>query len=125
MKFRLKLEEYRSLMPCSIDRVRRIAIMGWSREAARKLAASKDDIEVTSIPEFVARVASDMKGRNVRNEGFLSELAYPLLHTVQYFFWALEKGSMQYALEELLARVTQVNRHGETDWGAPTGKEVW
>jgi antitoxin MazE len=28
-------------------------------------------------------------------------------------------------LDELLARVTPENRHPETDWGAPVGKEIW
>jgi antitoxin MazE len=28
-------------------------------------------------------------------------------------------------LSELLAQVTPENVHGETDWGAPVGKEVW
>ncbi|MEO7634910.1 MAG: AbrB/MazE/SpoVT family DNA-binding domain-containing protein [Sphingomicrobium sp.] len=28
-------------------------------------------------------------------------------------------------LEELLARITPENRHPETDWGPPVGKEIW
>lgn len=28
-------------------------------------------------------------------------------------------------LDELLARVTEENRHEETDWGPPVGREVW
>lgn len=28
-------------------------------------------------------------------------------------------------LEELVARITPENRHGETDWGKPMGKEAW
>lgn len=28
-------------------------------------------------------------------------------------------------LEELLAGVTEENRHPETDWGPPMGNEVW
>lgn len=30
-----------------------------------------------------------------------------------------------YSLDELLAQVTPENRHEETDWGEPRGKEVW
>jgi antitoxin MazE len=30
-----------------------------------------------------------------------------------------------YSLEELLAGITEENLHGETDWGAPVGNEVW
>jgi len=28
-------------------------------------------------------------------------------------------------LEELVARISDQNRHGETDWGEPVGAEVW
>lgn len=31
----------------------------------------------------------------------------------------------RYRLEDLLAGVTDENRHEETDWGEPEGKEVW
>jgi antitoxin MazE len=29
------------------------------------------------------------------------------------------------ALEELVVRITPENRHGETDWGPPVGRESW
>jgi len=28
-------------------------------------------------------------------------------------------------LEELVGRITDDNRHGESDWGEPVGAEVW
>jgi len=31
----------------------------------------------------------------------------------------------EYTLEELVSRITPQNRHEETDWGLPVGKEVW
>ena len=31
----------------------------------------------------------------------------------------------QPTLEELVARITPENRHGETDWGPPVGRESW
>jgi antitoxin MazE len=31
----------------------------------------------------------------------------------------------KYRLRELVARITARNRHEETDWGKPLGKEVW
>ena len=31
----------------------------------------------------------------------------------------------EYTLEELVARITPENRHGETDWGPPVGRESW
>jgi len=31
----------------------------------------------------------------------------------------------KYRLEELVSGITPRNRHGETDWGEPVGKEIW
>lgn len=31
----------------------------------------------------------------------------------------------KYTLEELVSRITPRNRHPETDWGQPVGKETW
>lgn len=31
----------------------------------------------------------------------------------------------RYTLEELVARITPENRHDETDWGPPVGREAW
>ena len=31
----------------------------------------------------------------------------------------------RYKLDQLTSRITAKNRHGETDWGGPTGKESW
>jgi antitoxin MazE len=30
-----------------------------------------------------------------------------------------------YSLKELVARITPRNRHHESDWGPPIGREVW
>ncbi|TAE61797.1 MAG: AbrB/MazE/SpoVT family DNA-binding domain-containing protein [Nostocales cyanobacterium] len=31
----------------------------------------------------------------------------------------------RYNLEDLLAKITPNNSHGESDWGEPIGREVW
>lgn len=31
----------------------------------------------------------------------------------------------RYSLDDLVRRITARNRHGETDWGAPRGHEMW
>jgi len=31
----------------------------------------------------------------------------------------------RYRLHELVSRITARNRHDETDWGPPVGKEAW
>lgn len=37
----------------------------------------------------------------------------------------MEPAQREYALEELVSGITPKNRHAETDWSAPRGKEVW
>ena len=37
----------------------------------------------------------------------------------------LRSSRHRYALSELVAGITRKNRHQETEWGAPTGKESW
>jgi antitoxin MazE len=31
----------------------------------------------------------------------------------------------KYTLDELVSKITPQNRHPETDWGPPQGKEIW
>ena len=31
----------------------------------------------------------------------------------------------RYTLKDLVSKITPENRHAETDWGGPTGREVW
>jgi antitoxin MazE len=31
----------------------------------------------------------------------------------------------KYTLQELVSKITPNNRHPETDWGKPMGKEIW
>ncbi len=37
----------------------------------------------------------------------------------------LVAASREYALEELVEGITPENRHRESDWGRPRGREVW
>ena len=37
----------------------------------------------------------------------------------------LKPQRQQPTLEELVARITPENRHGETDWGPAVGREAW
>ncbi len=37
----------------------------------------------------------------------------------------LVPAARKYALEELVSRITPANRHPETDWGPPVGREIW
>lgn len=37
----------------------------------------------------------------------------------------LSAADREYALEELVDGITAENRHTESDWGSPKGREVW
>ena len=37
----------------------------------------------------------------------------------------LRSSHRKYSLDELVAKIKPANRHGETDWGSPQGKESW
>ena len=37
----------------------------------------------------------------------------------------LRSSQRRYELAELVSKITPKNRHGETDWGQPQGKEIW
>ena len=37
----------------------------------------------------------------------------------------LRPAKRRYGLDDLLASITPTNRHGEQDWGGPSGGEVW
>lgn len=37
----------------------------------------------------------------------------------------LRSSRRKYSLDQLVAGITRRNRHRETDWGAPRGKECW
>lgn len=36
----------------------------------------------------------------------------------------IEPAAPRYTLDQLLAQITPENLHGETDWGAPVGREL-
>jgi antitoxin MazE len=37
----------------------------------------------------------------------------------------IKRARRKYRLSQLVARITAKNRHEETDWGEPQGKEIW
>jgi antitoxin MazE len=37
----------------------------------------------------------------------------------------LTAANREYALEELVDGITKENRHQESDWGRPKGREIW
>ena len=45
--------------------------------------------------------------------------------TVENGAIVVRPAARRYSIEELVADITPRNRHRETDWGKPVGKEVW
>lgn len=37
----------------------------------------------------------------------------------------VKKARREYRLRQLVSRITARNRHNETDWGKPKGREIW
>ena len=37
----------------------------------------------------------------------------------------VRRAQATYSLSELVGKITPRNRHTETDWGKPTGRELW
>jgi antitoxin MazE len=37
----------------------------------------------------------------------------------------LRSARRRYVLRDLVSKIKPANRHAETDWGAPTGRESW
>ena len=37
----------------------------------------------------------------------------------------IKPAQRKYQLDELISKITARNRHDETDWGPPVGKEAW
>ena len=37
----------------------------------------------------------------------------------------IKRGRRKYRLSELVSRIRSKNRHEETNWGEPQGKEIW
>lgn len=37
----------------------------------------------------------------------------------------IRPGRRTYTIDDLVSKITSKNRHDETDWGAPTGREQW
>ncbi len=65
------------------------------------------------IPKAVAEDAQLREGElvnvTVANEGGL----------------IIKTARRKYQLRQLVSRITAKNRHAETDWGKPHGKEIW
>ena len=67
-------------MSSAIDQIRKIAIVGWSRNPQAELNWG-DDIEVLTVPNFLAEIINTLQGRDFMSEAVPE--GYPILRTIQ------------------------------------------
>jgi antitoxin MazE len=61
----------------------------------------------------------------IAKEARLNEGDCPAMNLDRDGAIVLRSTRRKYELSELVSRITPRNRHGETDWGKPQGKESW
>ena len=68
------------MVGCEIARVRRIALVGWSRSTRQDLDWG-EGIEVELIPTFLQRIADSLKQRDPMRQAVPE--SYPILRSMQ------------------------------------------
>ena len=79
------------------------------------------------MPASVARWGNSLAlrlPRGIAEQAHLSE-GSPVTLAVENGRIIIESARPRYVLADLLAQMTPEHRHGEVDWGAPVGGEVW
>ncbi len=79
-KFVFSKSEYEWILGSSIDQIRKIAIVGWSRIPQAELNWG-DDIEVITVPKFLAEIMNTLRGKDFMSEAVPE--GFPILRTVQ------------------------------------------
>ena len=79
-KFVFSKTEYEGILSSAIDQIRKIAIVGWSRNPQAELNWG-DDIEVLTVPNFLAEIINTLQGRDFMSEAVPE--GYPILRTIQ------------------------------------------
>ena len=79
------------------------------------------DIQVSKFGDGLALVIPDWVAQEAKIcEGDKLELSLSPAGEI-----TLRSSIRHYDLEELVSKITDDNRHEETDWGPPVGNEVW
>jgi hypothetical protein len=79
-KFILSHREYESLIGFKVDKIKKIAIVGWSSSTRADLNWG-NDIQVILIPHFLEEIAKKLKGTNPMQEAIPE--GFPLLRSMQ------------------------------------------
>ena len=85
-KFRFSHEQYEKLFNVKVDKVRKIAICGFSFKSG---GLRWGDIEVMTVREFVRDISEKLSLKDPMREAVPE--SYPLLRAIQMSAWAMKK----------------------------------
>jgi len=89
-KFRFSHEQYEKLFSVRIDKVRKIAVCGFSFNS-RSLKLG--DIELRSVREFLCEISEELSHKDLMREAVPE--SYPLLRAIQMSTWAMKKSDKE------------------------------
>ena len=79
-KFILKREEYEAILGCKVDKIAKIAVVGYARSTKADLNWGRD-ITVLLIPDLMTQIAGKLRSRDPMQEAVPE--GFPILRAVQ------------------------------------------
>ena len=79
-KFILTRKEYEAIIGCKVNKIKKIAIVGYARSTKTNLNWGQD-IEVALIPDFMKQIAEKLRSQHPTHEAVPE--GFPLLRAVQ------------------------------------------
>jgi hypothetical protein len=79
-KFILRTKEYEAIIGCKVNKIKKIAIVGYARATKTNLNWGRD-IEVVLIPDFMKRIAGKLRSQRPTHEAVPE--GFPLLRAMQ------------------------------------------
>lgn len=79
-KFILKRKEYEAIIGCKVNKITKIAIVGYTRSTKTNLNWGQD-IEVVLIPDFMKQIAERLRSQHPTHEAVPE--GFPLLRAMQ------------------------------------------
>jgi len=79
-KFILTKKEYEAIIGCKVNKIRKIAIVGYARSTKANLNWGQD-IEVVLIPELMTQIAEKLRSQHPAHEAVPE--GFPILRAVQ------------------------------------------
>lgn len=79
----------------------------------------------TRIGKWGNSLAVRLPGVYAKNLGLTEGMALEVSVVRDGLLLRPRKNKQEYSLEELVAQITEENRHAEADWGPASGREAW